>query len=227
MAVLPASGSPSGARSASLENFVLANTKAGAVPLVPEVRLYLGDDAIGIWELTEKEVGASDKQPPFWAFPWAGGQALARYVLDHREVVAGRSVLDIGSGSGLTAIAAALAGARTVLASEVDEFAIASIRLNAGLNGVRVEATGDVLDGQAEGFDVVLAADIWYERQLAARALGLLRRVAGRGGMVLAGDLGRAFLPRDELRELAAYEIPVVAELESASTKRAAVLTLR
>jgi predicted nicotinamide N-methyase len=206
---------------------VLANTKVAAVPLVPEVRLHLGADAIAIWELTEREAGETDKQPPFWAFPWAGGQALARYVLDHRETVAGRSVLDLGSGSGLTAIAAALAGARRVVASEVDDFAIAAIEVNAGLNGVRVETTGDVLDGDAGDFDVVLAPDIWYERRLAVRVLGLLRRVAGRGGIVLAGDLGRAFLPREELRELAAYEIPVVAELESAATKRAAVLTLR
>jgi predicted nicotinamide N-methyase len=206
---------------------VLANTSAGTVPLLPEVRLYLGADAIDIWELTERETGETDKHPPFWAFPWAGGQALARYLLDHRDVVAGRSVLDLGSGSGLTAIAAALAGARRVVASEVDDFAVAAVEVNAGLNGVAIETTGDVLDDDAGDFDVVLAADIWYERRLAGRVLGLLRRVAGRGGIVLAGDLGRAFLPREALRELAAYEIPVVAELESASTKRAAVLTLR
>jgi predicted nicotinamide N-methyase len=206
---------------------VLASTKVGPVPLVPEVLLRHGGDAIDLWERTEAEVGSTDQQPPFWAFPWPGGQALARYLLDHREAVAGKTVLDLGSGSGLTAIAAALAGAGRVVASEVDSFAIASIELNAGLNGVRIGTTGDVLDGDADGFAVVLAADIWYERQLAARAAGLLRRVAGRGGLVLAGDVGRAFLPRDELRELAAYEIPVVAELESAPLKRAAILTLR
>jgi len=227
MALPRASASPSGVPPASLERFVLANTTAGVVPFVPEVRLYLGDDAIAIWERTEAAAGDKDRQPPFWAFPWAGGQALARYVLDHREIVAGRAVLDLGSGSGLTAVAAAVAGASRVLASEVDEFAIAAIGLNAALNGVGAETTGDVLDGEAAGFDVVLAADIWYQRDLAARALGLLRRVAVRGGTVLAGDLGRAFLPREELRELAAYEVPVAADLESAPTRRAAVLTLR
>jgi predicted nicotinamide N-methyase len=198
-----------------------------AVPLVPGVRLYLGDDAISIWEQTQTQAGEPDRQPPFWAFPWPGGQALARYLLDHREVVAGRSVLDLGSGSGLTAIAAALAGACRVLASDVDEFAIAAAGLNAALNDVRIETAGDMLDGDAAGFDVVLAGDIWYQRELAARTLGLLRRAAAHGAVVLAGDVGRAFLPRGELRELAAYEIPVVADLENAPTKRACVLTLR
>jgi predicted nicotinamide N-methyase len=207
--------------------FVKASTRLMTVPLVPEIRLYLGDDAIGIWELTEHEVGRSDQQPPFWAFAWAGGQALARYILDHREVVAGRTVLDLGSGSGLTAIAAAVAGAATVLASELDPFAIAAIGLNARLNGVRVSTTGDVLDEDGGDADVVLAADIWYEKQLAARVLGLLQRARARGATVLAGDVGRAFLPAEVLRDLTAYEIPVVADLEDAAVKRARILTLR
>jgi predicted nicotinamide N-methyase len=207
--------------------FVKASTRLMTVPLVPEIRLYLGDDAIGIWELTEHEVGRTDQQPPFWAFAWAGGQALARYILDHREVVAGRTVLDLGSGSGLTAIAAAVAGAATVLASELDPFAIAAIGLNARLNGVRVSTTGDVLDEDGGDADVVLAADIWYEKQLAARVLGLLQRARARGATVLAGDVGRAFLPAEVLRDLTAYEIPVVADLEDAAVKRARILTLR
>jgi predicted nicotinamide N-methyase len=207
--------------------FVLASTQARPAPMVPEVRLYLGDDAISIWERTESELGTADQQPPFWAFAWSGGQALARYLLDHRDLVTGRTVLDLGSGSGLTAVAAAVAGARSVLASELDPFAIAAIELNADLNGVSVSTTGDVLDGDGEHADVVLAADIWYERSLADRALGLLRRAAARGATVLAGDVGRAFLPGDQLRELASYELGATAELESATTSTVRVLTLR
>jgi predicted nicotinamide N-methyase len=207
--------------------FVRAHTGVGSVPMVPEIRLRLGEDAIGIWEQAEQELGEPDQQPPFWAFAWAGGQALARYILDHQAAVAGRTVLDLGSGSGLAAIAAALAGANSVLASELDPFAIAAIGLNAELNGVSVRTTGDVLDTEGGDADVVLAADIWYEKRLAARALGLLRRAAARGATVLLGDVGRAFLPRDQLRELASYDIPVLADLENAPVKRAKILTLR
>jgi predicted nicotinamide N-methyase len=236
--------------------FVTANTSLRAVPYVPEMKLHLAQDAFELWQTAERELGASDQPPPFWAFPWPGGQALARYILDHPGLVAGRSVLDLGSGSGLTAIAAALAGASAVTASEIDPFALAAIGLNAAANGVRIGVTGDVLgvpgsgaarhvpiaggatrqadagDGDAaadaaDDADLVLAADIWYERQLAARALDLLQRVRARGGDVLVGDVGRAFLPRPLLLELAAYQIPVSQELESATVKRVAVLTLR
>jgi predicted nicotinamide N-methyase len=207
--------------------FVRANARLTAVPLVPEIRLHTADDVFSLWELTERALGGSGLPPPFWAFAWPGGQALARYVLDHADLVRGRAVLDLGSGSGLTAIAAVMAGAGTVTASELDQFAVAAIALNARANRTPVAVTGDALDGDGQGADVVLAADIWYERRLAERALGLLRRARERGASVLVGDVGRAFLPRALMRELARYEIPVVAGLEDAAVKQVLVLTLR
>jgi predicted nicotinamide N-methyase len=206
--------------------FVLANSTLRPVPLAPEIRLHLADDAFGVWEATEADSRA-ERPPPFWAFAWPGGQALARYVLDHPDVVAGRAVLDLGAGSGIAGIAAAMAGATTVLASDLDPFAEAAIALNAATNHVMVDVAGDVLDGSGEGADVILAADVWYERTLADRALGLLRRAHDREARVLVGDLGRAFLPRPMLRELAAYDVPVLADLEDASVKRVLILTLR
>lgn len=206
--------------------FVTASTSLRPVPLVPEIRLHLADDAIAVWEAAEHRAGRTDQPPPFWAFGWPGGQALARYLIDHPDQVRGRTVLDLGSGSGLTAIAASLAGASDVLASELDPFAVAAIKLNAAANGVRVAVTGDVLDGSGESADLVLAADIWYERTLADRAIGLLRRAASRGAHVLAGDVGRAFLPRQALRELAGYDVPVIADLEDATVKRTSIWTL-
>jgi predicted nicotinamide N-methyase len=207
--------------------FVLASTSLMPVPVVPEVQLYQSSDAFGLWERTEQELGEPDRQPPFWGFAWAGGLAMARYILDHREVVAGRTVLDLGSGSGLTAIAAALAGASAVLASELDPLAIAAIGLNAAANGVAISTTGDMLDEPGDAAQIVLAADIWYEKRLSARALDFLRRAASHGAMTLVGDVGRAFLPRELMRELTAYEVPVAADLENAEVKRALILTLR
>jgi predicted nicotinamide N-methyase len=206
--------------------FVLANAALRPVPLVPEIMLYLADDAFSVWEASERGAGLTGQPPPFWAFAWAGGQALARHVLDHPRLVAGRSVIDLGSGSGITAIAAALAGATAVLASDVDPLAHAAIGLNAAANRAEVAVTGDVLDGAGQDADVILAADVWYERGLADRALGLLRRARDRHARVLLGDVGRAFLPRPMLRELAAYDVPVLAELEDAEVKRVLIMTL-
>ncbi|HUZ56301.1 MAG TPA: 50S ribosomal protein L11 methyltransferase [Streptosporangiaceae bacterium] len=207
--------------------FVAANSALRPVPEVPEISLYAADDAFSLWEAVERKVGQSDQPPPFWAFAWPGGQALARYVLDHPEQVAGRRVLDLGSGSGLTAIACARAGASAVLASELDPFAVAAIELNATANDVSIAVTGDVLGGTGEDAQVVLAADIWYEQRLAQRALGLLQRARARGADVLIGDIGRTFLPRSLMRERAAYDVPVIADLEDAAVKRVLVLTLR
>jgi predicted nicotinamide N-methyase len=207
--------------------FVRGHTTIMTVPAVPELRLHLSTDAIALWERTETELGQTDRQPPFWGFAWPGGQGLARYLLDHSAVVTGRTVLDLGSGSGLAAIAAAVAGARSVLASDVDPLAIAAIGLNAAINKVTIATVGDVFDGDGSDADVVLAADIWYEKRLAARALGLLLRARARGAIVLASDVGRAYLPHDRMRELAAYDIPVLADLENAAVKRTRILTLR
>lgn len=209
----------------SQEAFVHANARLLAVPYVPEIRLYLAEDALSLWEETERELGSTDQPPPFWAFAWPGGQALARYILDHRDLVAGRTVLDLGAGSGLAAIAAAIAGASVVLASEPDPFAVAAIGLNARANGVAISVTADVLDGSGENAEVVLAADVCYERRMAERVLGLLERARNRGASILLGDPGRAFLPRELLRELDAYDVPVLADLEDAPVKRVMVLT--
>jgi predicted nicotinamide N-methyase len=213
--------SPSG--SLCPAQFVRATCRLAAVPQVAEVRLHLADDVIGLWQRAEDERGAG-QAPPFWAFAWPGGQALARYVLDHAGLVAGRRVLDLGSGSGLVAIAAALAGAAAVLASEIDALAVAAIGLNARANGVPAPTIlGDVLDGDGEGAEVVLAGDVWYSRPLAERVLGFIERARARGASVLVGDIGRAFLPRERFRILEARDVPVVAELEDASVKRTMV----
>lgn len=206
--------------------FIRENCSLRPVPLVPAIMLHLADDPFRVWEEAEHAAHGTELPPPFWAFAWAGGQAMARYILDHPEVVAGRSVLDLGSGSGVAAIAAALAGASTVVASEVDPIATAAIGLNAAANDVHIDVTGDVLDGSGNEAAVLLAADVWYERQLADRAMTLLRRGRDRGAHVLVGDIGRAFLPRPLLRELAAYDVPVLAELENTSVKRVLILTL-
>lgn len=205
--------------------FVERVTRWDRVPLVPEVRLRQAEEAFGLWEQTEAERGQR-LPPPFWAFPWAGGQALARYVLDHPELVAGRTVLDVASGSGLVAVAARLAGAGEVRAADIDPLALTAVGLNAAANGVTVSVvSGDVLAGAADA-DVVLAGDVCYERGFAARAEAFLRRAAGGGALVLLGDPGRAYLPGTGLERLARYEVPVLAALEDADVKTTTVWKL-
>ena len=206
-------------------SFVRSACRLGPVPQVPEIRLHLAADMLGLWQRTEDEFGAG-QPPPFWAFPWPGGQALARYLLDHRDLVADRTVLDLGSGSGLVAIAAAMAGAAQVRASEIDPLAVAAGRLNAQANGVPVPLiAGDVLDGDGAGAQVVLAGDIWYSRPLAERVLGFLERARAGDATVLAGDIGRAFLPRHRFRVLDTRDIPVLADLEDSDVKRTMIWT--
>jgi len=193
--------------------------------MVAELRLYLAEEALSLWQRTEDRNGLG-QPPPFWAFPWPGGQALARYVLDHPGLVAGRRVLDVGSGSGLVAIAAQRAGAASVLASEIDPLAIAAIGLNARANGVASPAVvGDVLDGDGEDAELVLAGDVWYSASLARRVLGLIERARARGACVLTGDIGRAFLPRQRFRVVDSRDVPVVAGLEDSAVKHTMVLT--
>lgn len=178
--------------SAEYTEFIHAQTAVGPTPFVPEVQLHLAAEAFELWERTERELGGSDTPPPFWAFAWAGGQALARYVLDHPAVVAGRRVLDVAAGSGLVAIAAASSGALRVQASEIDRFAVTAISLNAAINAVSVTAElRDVLDGDGLDAEVVLAGDVFYERPMAARVLPMLSRARARGARVLVGDPGR------------------------------------
>ena len=208
------------------ESFVRAHTAPAPVPFVPEIRLYQADEPIGLWELTEGEY-RSEAPPPFWAFAWAGGQALARYVLDHPEVVAGRRVLDLASGSGLVAIAAALAGAAAVRAVDIDPVSVAAIRVNAEANGVAIEAElADVLDRPAGGAEVVLAGDVFYSKAMARRVLLYLRRARGAGATVLVGDPDRAFLPGALFASLADYRVPVPLALEDAEVKHTSVWRL-
>jgi predicted nicotinamide N-methyase len=199
-------------------------TRLVTVPFVPEIRLQQAEDPFTVWEQTETAAGQAELPPPFWAFPWAGGQALARYLLDHPDVVAGQQVLDVASGSGLVAIAAARCGARPVLAVDVDELAIRAISVNAAANGARVRPLrADLLDGDAEGASVVLCADAFYEEDLAARILRFLHRARAGGARVFVGDPGRAFLRTKGFVPLAAYEIPVTIALEGMTSKRATV----
>ncbi|MDX1422082.1 MAG: 50S ribosomal protein L11 methyltransferase [Kiloniellales bacterium] len=220
-------------------DFIRANTAVAAPPLVPEIRLWLASEALALWQAGEAELAASGLPPPYWAFAWAGGQALARYLLDHPDRAAGRRVLDFAAGSGLQAIAAAKAGAAAVTASEIDPFAAAAIGLNAALNRVRVAVVAaDVIgidggDGaanapnapNAEGadWDLVLAGDVFYERELAARLEPWLRRLAGRGVTVLVGDPGRAFLPKAGLERLIAYGVKTDRALEDTDLRNAVV----
>jgi predicted nicotinamide N-methyase len=204
--------------------FIRSKTAIAAPPLVPEIRLYLATEVTPIWHATESSLARSGLPPPYWAFAWAGGQALARYLLDHPETVAGREVLDIGSGSGIVAIAAAKAGAARVVAADIDRFAAAAIALNAPLNGVTVTVeTRDLLDRGPAGWGVALAGDICYEEPMSSRAINLLRRIAGRGRTALLGDPGRAYLPRSGLEELARYEVPTSRELEDREAREGVV----
>jgi len=203
-----------------------ARLRLRPVPYVPELRLYQADEAVGLWELAGGGY-ASDRPPPFWAFAWAGGRALARHVLDHPETVAGRRVLDLGAGSGLVAVAAALAGAARVRAVDVDPDAVAAIDRNARSNGVAVDAElADPLDGGAGDAEVVLAGDAFYTGAMAGRVLGFLRRAARDGARVLVGDADRGFLPGGLFRRVATYEVPAPAALEDRPRTAATVWEL-
>lgn len=207
--------------------FIIDNTRLLTPPLVPEVRLHLAEESLPIWQKTEEELGELNVPPPFWAFAWAGGQALARYILDNRAIVSGRTVLDLGSGSGLSAIAARVAGAKRVLAADIDAFALAAMALNARANGVEIESTSDDLLASAPGaFDVVLVGDLFYERALAEAVLRYARAAKAQGAHVLVGDPRRSYFPKDAFTQVAAYAVPVTRELEDAEIKHTAVWQL-
>ena len=206
--------------------FVRAQTRLLPVPLCPEIRLCLAEESIPLWTKTEEELERDGLPPPFWAFAWAGGQALARHVLDHPDLVRGKRVLDFASGSGLVAIAAAMAGARSVVAVDIDPFAAAAIAINAEANGVSVSVVTDDPIGTSPAVDVVLAGDIAYERDLAARVFDWLAELGAAGRDVLVGDPGRAYLPLERLELLARHEVPVSRDLEDAEIKRSAAWRL-
>jgi len=207
--------------------FIRAHTRVLPTALAPEIRLHVADEATELWQRTEDELGAIGLPPPFWAFAWAGGQGLARHVIDHRDLVAGRSVLDSASGSGLVAIAAALAGAASVEASEIDDFALAAIALNAAQNGVAVRVRPGDLVGADEGWDVVLAGDVSYQRDMAEAVTAWLAGLAGRGATVLIGDPWRSYLARDRLEPIAEFSVPVTRALEDTEIKRTGVFRFR
>jgi predicted nicotinamide N-methyase len=195
------------------------------VPLVPEVRLHQVEDVTALWEALEERTGRV-QPPPFWAAAWPGGQALARYVLDHPEVVAGRRVLDLAAGSGLVAVAAALAGAAAVTANDIDPWSLEAVSRNAGANGVTVAVRdGDLLDGDGGDADVVLAGDVFYSRDMSARMHAFMTRARARGAEVYVGDPGRAFLP-PELVEVASYPGEDLGTAQDPRVDRARVLRL-
>jgi predicted nicotinamide N-methyase len=205
--------------------FVRDNTAVAAPPLVPEVRLHLACEVTPIWQATETELERNGLEPPFWAFAWPGGQALARHVLDNPQTVRGKRVLDIAAGCGLAAIAAARAGALAVVANEIDAFAATALALNAALNDapvtvVRRDLLNDVVAGR---FDVILAGDVCYERTMSGRMVPWLRARAAAGALVLLGDPGRAYLPATGLAEVARYEVPTTLELEDRTVRTTTV----
>lgn len=205
---------------------VRSATSLAQVPFVPEIRLHQAADIYEIWELSERALGQTDLPPPFWSVAWPGGQALARYLLDHPGLVTGQTVLDLGSGSGLVAIAAARAGAAMVIAAEPDSLASAAIAMNAAANDVPVPVC--VRDASAAGVraDVVVAGDVWYERELADQVSAYLDEVAVAGADVLTGDIGRKYFPRGRYSCVASYDIPASVALEGRQALRASVWRL-
>jgi predicted nicotinamide N-methyase len=207
--------------------FILANTVKLACPLVPELTLHLAHEAVPIWHKTEEELGEIGLAPPFWAFAWAGGQALARYILDHPEFIHGKSAVDLASGSGLVALAAMKAGAVSVLAADIDPFAASAMRLNAELNGVVLEVTTEnLLQTPPPKADFLLVGDLFYEKELAQRVLGWLEQGREQGSRILVGDPGRSYFPKDRFEKCAEYMVPVTRELEDSEIKRTAVWEL-
>jgi len=206
--------------------FVTKHTRLQAVPGL-DLRLHLADDVNVVWHATQGATGDSDAPIPYWAFAWGGGLAIARYVAEHPEVVAGKRVLDVASGSGLCAIAAMRAGAEEATAVDIDPFAIAAIGLNARANGARVDVTrDDVLDDEPPDVDVILAGDCWYEERFATRISAWLARATATGILVLIGDPGRRYLAHDDLTELATYDVRSTTDLEDMARTRATVYEL-
>ena len=206
--------------------FIRANTRAVSVPGLP-IRLYTADELTPIWEATEKDLAEANVAPPFWAFPWAGGQALSRYVLDNPDTVRGKLVLDLASGSGLVAVAAALAGAAQVVANDIDPMCEASVALNAELNGVSIDYLGgNLLEGEPPDYDVILAADVFYEQTPARLFRAMLERAHANGSLILAGDPGRTYFPRNAFRQVAEYAVETTTEIENNPVKSARVWTL-
>jgi predicted nicotinamide N-methyase len=208
------------------ERFILDNTALSAPPHVPEIALHLADEAHELWLKTEDELEAIGLPPPFWAFAWAGGQGLARHILDNPDLVAGKTVLDFASGSGLVAIAAVMSGACSVVAADIDPWAATAARLNASANGIVLDIDRSDLVGADSGWDVVLAGDVFYDRAMTDLVLPWFKALAARGALLLIGDPGRAYCPRDGVELLATYQVAVTRALEDSEIKRTSVFRL-
>jgi predicted nicotinamide N-methyase len=208
--------------------FVVRHSRLQPVPGLDDLRLHLADDILEVWHAVQEATGDDDAPIPFWAVAWGGGLAIARYLEEHPEVVHGRRVLDLASGSGLCAIAAMRAGAARTTAVDIDAFAVAAIELNARANGQRVDAVrADLLDEDPVDVDVILAGDCWYEEALAERATAWLKRACARGIEVLIGDPGRRYLSSDGVTELASYDVRSTTDLEDLGRTRGFVYKLR
>jgi len=207
--------------------FIRDNTRIQTVPHAPEVSLWLADEVTPIWRLTEEELGDMGLPPPFWAFAWAGGQGLARWLLDHPHEAAGKRVLDFAAGSGLVGVAAMKAGAASALCADIDPFCGAAVAMNAELNGVALGFTdADLLEAPAPDVDLICAGDVFYEGPMAERVLAWLIEAHGRGVRVLVGDPIRTYFPKSGFDLLAEYEVPTTRELEDSAVKRTRVWTL-
>jgi predicted nicotinamide N-methyase len=205
------------------EAFIRANAALLAPPLVPEIKLYLATEVVPLWRATEDELAKIGVPPPYWAFAWAGGQALARYILDNPALVSNKMVLDIGSGSGLVALAAAKAGATQVLAADIDAFSCAAIGLNAAANQLDIAVTQEDIIGQHSAWDVILVGDLFYERPLAERLLAWLAPLKA---TALLGDPGRSYFPKHGVEKLAIYTVQTTRDLEDREIRETGVYRL-
>jgi len=212
---------------ANAPDFIAANTRLQAVPHAPEISLWLADEITPLWRLTEEELGEMGLPPPFWAFAWAGGQALARWLLDHPDQVAGKRVIDLATGSGLVAVAAMKAGAVSVLAADIDPFCAAAVAANARSNGVEIAFTdANLLDAPPPPVDLICAGDVFYEKPMAEAVLVWLKQAQANGTRVIVGDPGRTYFPKSGLTLLAEYTVPTTRELEDQEVKRSRVWSL-
>ncbi|EFO33448.1 C12orf72 protein [Roseibium sp. TrichSKD4] len=210
------------------KGFIRAETMVKPVPHVPEIQLHLADEAMSLWQKTEDELGDLGLPPPFWAFAWAGGQALGRYILDHESEFLGKTVIDFACGSGLVGIAAMKAGASHCTAIDIDPFAITATKLNAQLNEVTLEVVqADITDKVPQEVNVLFCGDVFYDQDMAAKVLKFLDRSLAKGTRVLVGDPGRSYLPKNRLEHLATYEVPIVGDLEDLEMKRSSVFELK
>lgn len=213
---------------AAVQRFIVENTRCLSPPLIPEITLHLAEESLAIWRKTEEDLDELNVPPPYWAFAWAGGQALARYLLDTPSFSAGRTVLDLGCGSGLQAIAAIKAGAARCVAADIDTIALQATHLNAIAAGVTLDTTAvDLLAAPPDpAYDLILVGDLFYERQLAERVLAFIEAATSRGAVALIGDPQRNYFPKGRFTEVARYKVPVTRDLEDAEIKNTAVWRL-